>query len=90
MGADDGSGPKDEGVEEASDDAGTVPPSTSPHLHCWTGWKEVAKGWSATGWRVEQRERGHRVVYCAKRVISPPTDTVDPTKPACSGGSSSC
>ena len=86
-GSDNGSGPKDEGVEEASDDAGTAPPSTSPHLHCWTGWKEVAKGWSATGWRVEQRERAGRVVYCAKRVTLPPTDTVDPTKPTCSGGS---
>jgi hypothetical protein len=86
-GSDNGSGSKDEGVDEASDDAGTAPPSTSPQLHCWTGWKEVQKGWGAAGWRAEQRERAGRVVYCAKRVTLPPTDTVDPTKPTCSGGS---
>jgi FecR protein len=85
-GTDDGSGPKDDGVEEANDDPGTVPPSTSPQLRCWGGWKQVAKGWSATGWRVEKRERGHRVVYCAKRVMSPPADPVVPTKPECAGG----
>ena len=49
--------------------------------------RRLQKGWSATGWRVEQRERAGRVVYCAKRVTLPPTDTVDPTKPTCSGGS---
>ena len=83
---DGGGEPKDEGVEEANEGAGTTtPPSSTPTLHCWAGWKEVARGWAATGWRVEKRERANRVVYCAKRVTTP-TDPVVPAKPECAGG----
>jgi hypothetical protein len=78
--------PGDEGADEANEGAGTTtPPSSTPTLRCWAGWKEVAKGWTAIGWRVEKRERADRVVYCAKRV-TPPTDPVVPAKPGCAGG----
>ncbi|MEO8420024.1 MAG: FecR family protein [Hyphomicrobium sp.] len=78
---DKGDGPKGDGLEEANED----PPSSSPQLRCWAGWKKVPIGWSATGWRVEKRWRANSVVYCAKRV-TPPTDPVLPSKPECAGG----
>jgi FecR-like protein len=83
---DNGSEPEQDGVEEANDGAGTAPPSPSPTLHCWTGWKEVPQGWNASGWRVEKRERANRVVFCAKRVTPPAPDTGVPSKPECAGG----
>jgi hypothetical protein len=83
-------------VEEANEGGGAVPPAPppsspplsppSPPLHCWVGWKEVPQGWSEMAWRVKQRRRGDRVVYCAHPVAPPPGDTTLPPKPECAGG----
>lgn len=85
-------GGKDDDVEEANEGGGTapppsaMPPSTPLPLNCWTGWKEVPRGWSEAGWRVKARRRGDQAVYCAHRVTLPSDDLVVPTKPRCSGG----
>ncbi len=73
-------GGKDD-VEEANEGGGTAPPSPPPSspppslppppLHCWVGWKQVPQGWSEKGWRVKQRRRGDRVLYCAHPVAPP-------------------
>ena len=49
----------------------STPPPTSPPLHCWVGWKQVPQGWIEKGWRVKQRRRGDRVIYCAHPVAPP-------------------
>ena len=83
-------------IEEANEGAGTAPPTTPPTstppstppppLHCWVGWKQVPEGWSEKGWRVKQRRRGDRVIYCAHPVAPPSNDPDLPTKPECAGG----
>ena len=82
--------------EEANDGADTAPPTTPPSstppstppppLHCWVGWKQVSDGGSEKGWRVKQRRRGDRVIFCAHPVAPPAGDTTLPTKPECAGG----
>ena len=88
---DDGGGRNDdEGAEPGDnrgDDAGPTPTYPSPPLTCWNGWKQVESGWSAKGWRVQQRRRGDRVVFCAHPVGPPSGDTGIPPKPECAGGS---
>jgi hypothetical protein len=81
-------------TEEANEGSGTTPPSTPPSstppstppppLHCWVGWKQVPHGWKEKGWRVKQRRRGDRVIYCA--LPAPSGDPTFPTKPVCVGG----
>jgi hypothetical protein len=84
-------------VEEANEGgAGTAPPGVPPSstppstppppLHCWVGWKQVPQGWSERGWRVKQRRRGDRVLYCAHPAAPPAGDTTFPPKPECAGG----
>ena len=85
-------------IEEANEGAGTAPPTTPPTstppstpprpLHCWVGWRQVPEGWSEKGWRVKQRRRGDRVIYCAHPVAPPSNDPDLPSKPECAGGSS--
>ena len=83
-------------IDEANQGGGTAPPTTpppptppsttSPPLHCWVGWKQVPHGWDEKGWRVKQRRRGDRVIYCAHPVAPPAGDTTLPSKPVCIGG----
>ena len=83
-------------TEEANEGTDTAPPTTPPSstppstppppLHCWVGWKQVPQGWSEKGWRVKQRRRGDRVIYCAHPVAPPSGDTTLPSKPECAGG----
>ena len=64
----------------------STPPPTSPPLHCWVGWKQVPQGWIEKGWRVKQRRRGDRVIFCAHPVAPPAGDPTLPSKPVCTGG----
>jgi hypothetical protein len=77
-------------TDEANEGGGTAPPTTpqssTPPLHCWVGWQQVSDGWSEKGWRVKQRRRGDRVIYCAHPVAPPAGDTTLPAKPECAGG----
>ncbi len=81
-------------IGDANEGAGTAPPTAPPSstppstppppLHCWVGWKQVPQGWNDKGWRVKQRRRGDRVVYCAHPVFV--VDPTLPSKPVCVGG----
>ena len=87
-------------IEEANEGTDTSPPTTppstppsstppstpTPPLHCWVGWKQVPHGWKEKGWRVKQRRRGDRVIFCAHPVAPPSGDPTFPTKPVCVGG----
>ena len=83
-------------TEDANEGADTAPPTTPPSstppstppppLHCWNGWKQVPPGSHEKGWRVKQRRRGDRVIYCAHPVAPPSNDYDLPSKPECVGG----
>ena len=89
---DGGNGNTEEANEGSDPGPPTTPPSSTPPstptppLHCWVGWKQVPQDWSEKGWRVKQRRRGGRVVYCAHPVAPPSGDTTLPSKPVCVGG----
>jgi hypothetical protein len=89
----DGSNGDTEDANEGADTApptmppSSMPPSTPPPpLHCWNGWKQVPPGSHEKGWRVKQRRRGDRVIYCAHPVAPPSNDYDLPSKPECVGG----
>ena len=84
----DNGGGREGGNEGTGPDVGPGPPG--PPLTCWSGWKEVPRGWSNNGWRVKHKRRGDRVIFCAHPEAplppGPPGDGGLPQKPLCVGG----
>jgi hypothetical protein len=84
-----GGGPADHGPEDRGpEDHGDAGPLPSGPLVCWSGWKEVPKTWSETGWRVKQKWSGRNVIFCAHPTAPPSGGNGNglPPQPHCSGG----